>query len=149
MFGKKEDIEKEIEKVEGEAISSIIDGSMTITGEISFKGKTRIDGVINGNVQGEHLILSKDGKLNGDIVVSSFICQGAFTGNVETKILTAKRGCSINGKIVAGSLTVEPGASLDGEIKAATKELHTTATQASVEKSTSQKKAEVPKPDKN
>ncbi len=149
MFGKKEDIEKEIEKVEGEAISSIIDGSMTITGEISFKGKTRIDGVINGNVKGEHLILSKDGKLNGDIVVSSFICQGAFTGNVETKILTAKRGCSINGKIVAGSLTVEPGASLDGEIKAATKELHTTATQASAEKSTIQKKAEVSKPDKN
>ena len=124
MFGKKEDIEKEIQKVEGEAISSIIDGTMTLTGEISFKGKTRIDGIINGNIQGEHLILSKAGKINGDITVSSFICQGAFTGNLETKILTAKKGCSIHGKIIAGSLTVEPGASLEGEIKAATKDLH-------------------------
>jgi cytoskeletal protein CcmA (bactofilin family) len=124
MFGKKEDIEKEIQKVEGEAISSIIDGSMTLTGEISFKGKTRIDGIINGNIQGEHLILSKAGKINGDITVSSSICQGAFTGNLETKILTAKKGCSIHGKIIAGSLTVEPGASLEGEIKAATKDLH-------------------------
>lgn len=126
MFAKKEALEKEFEKVEGEAISSIIDGSMSVTGEISFKGKTRIDGVINGNITGEHLILSKDGKINGDIKVTSFICQGVFVGNIETKILTAKRGSSINGKIVAGNLTVEPGASLDGEIKAAAKDAAST-----------------------
>ncbi len=120
MFGKKEDIEKEIQKVEGEAISSIIDKSMAITGQMSFKGKTRIDGTINGNINGEHLLLSKEGRINGDIKVSSFVCQGNLIGNVEAKILTAKKGCSIQGKIVAGSLTVEPGACLDGEIKAAT-----------------------------
>lgn len=96
---------------------------MTITGEISFKGKTRIDGEIIGNITGEHLILSKDGTINGDIKVSSFICQGNFTGNVETKILTARKDCYIQGKIVAGNLTVEPGASLEGEIKAATQDL--------------------------
>lgn len=143
MFGKKEEIEKEIEKVESEAISSIIDGSMTVTGEVSFKGKTRIDGIINGNLKGEHLILSKDGKINGDIVVSSFICQGSFTGNIETKILTAKRDCSINGKIIAGNLTVEPGASIDGEIRAATKDLQTPKKPVAAEKNTVQKKPPV------
>jgi cytoskeletal protein CcmA (bactofilin family) len=126
MFAKKEALEKEIEKVEGEAISSIIDASMSITGEITFKGKTRIDGEINGNVTGEHLILSKEGKITGDVRVTSFICQGVFTGNIETKILTARKGSSINGKIKAGNLTVEPGASLDGEIKAATKDTNST-----------------------
>lgn len=127
MFAKKEALEKEIEKVEGEAISSIIDASMSITGEITFKGKTRIDGEINGNITGEHLILSKEGKITGDVQVTSFICQGAFTGNIETKILTAKKGSSINGSIKAGNLTVEPGASLDGEIKAATKDFNSTS----------------------
>jgi cytoskeletal protein CcmA (bactofilin family) len=139
MFGKKEDIEKEIEKVESEAISSIIDASMTLTGEMSFKGKTRIDGQINGNIKGEHLILSKDGKINGDIIVSSFICQGSFTGNIEAKILTARKGSSIQGKIVAGSLTVEPGAGLDGEIKAATKNLSSAVSTGSTSKDTSPK----------
>ncbi len=119
MFGKKEELEKEIQKVEGEAISSIIDKSMTITGEMTFKGKTRIDGQIVGNINGEHLILSKDGKVNGDITSTSFICHGTLTGNVDAKLLTAKKGCSIQGKIVSASLTVEPGASLEGEIKAA------------------------------
>lgn len=120
MFGKKEDLEKEIQKVESEAISSIIDKSMTITGEIQFKGKTRIDGKINGNITGEHLILSKDGEITGDVKLSSFVCQGKYNGNIESAILTVKKGSSIKGKIVAGSLTVEPGSSLDGQVQAAT-----------------------------
>ena len=121
MFAKKEGLEKEIEKVEGEAISSIIDASMSITGEITFKGKTRIDGTINGNIKGEHLILSKEGKITGDVQIISFICQGTFNGNIETSILTARKGSTINGTIVAENLTVEPGASIDGEIKASAK----------------------------
>jgi cytoskeletal protein CcmA (bactofilin family) len=130
MFGKKEDIDKEIQKVEGEAISSIIDKSMIVTGEIHFKGKTRIDGTVNGNVHGEHLLLSKDGRINGDLTVSSFVCQGLLIGNIDAKILTAKKGSNIRGKIIAVNLTVEPGASLDGQIKAAAQDSSATATAA-------------------
>ncbi len=123
MFKKKEDLEKEFEKVEGEAISSIIDESMHITGEISFKGKTRVDGEITGDTKGEHLILSKSGKIEGDLEAHSFICHGHFKGNINTRILTARKDCSITGKITAGSLTVEPGAAIEGEIKAATTDM--------------------------
>ncbi|BHH84731.1 bactofilin family protein [Desulforhopalus sp. 52FAK] len=122
MFGKVENVEQEMKKVESEAISSIIDKSMSITGEISFKGKARIDGTINGNIDGEHLILSETGKVNGDITVSSFNCYGALEGNIKAGMLTARKNCSIHGKLEASSLTVEPGASIQGEIKAAAKD---------------------------
>jgi cytoskeletal protein CcmA (bactofilin family) len=124
IFGKKGDaLEQEIQKAEGEAISSIIDKSMSITGEISFQGKAMIDGSINGNIKGDHLILSKSGKITGDIQVSTFTCHGQLVGNIQATIVTARKDCSIRGKLEAGSLTVEPGALLDGEIKAATQEL--------------------------
>jgi len=119
MFSKKNGFDKEMQKAENETISSIIDKSMTVSGEMSFKGKTRIDGTINGNVSGEHLILSESGKIAGDIEVSSFICHGHLEGNITAKLVTARKGCSIIGKLEAGSLTVEPGATLDGEVKAA------------------------------
>ena len=122
MFGKPVNVEQEMKKVESEAISSIIDKSMTITGEISFKGKARIDGTINGNIDGEHLILSETGKVNGDITVSSFNCYGRLEGNVKAGMLTARKNCTIHGKLEASSLTVEPGASIQGEIKAAAKD---------------------------
>jgi cytoskeletal protein CcmA (bactofilin family) len=119
MFGKSVDPEQEMKKVESEAISSIIDKTMTITGELSFKGKTRIDGTINGNIDGEHLILSDTGKVIGDISVSSFNCYGSLEGNVKATMLNARKNCCIHGKLEANSLTVEPGASIQGEIKAA------------------------------
>ena len=122
MFGKPESVEQEMQKVENEAISSIIDKSMHVKGEISFKGKARIDGIINGNIEGEHLILSETGKVTGDVSVSSLNCYGSLDGNVKANILTARKNCSIHGKLVAESLTVEPGAAIEGEIKAATKE---------------------------
>lgn len=119
MFGKTVNAEQEMKKVEGEAISSIIDKSMRVTGEISFKGKARIDGTIDGNIEGEHLILSESGKVTGDISVTSFNCYGSLEGNIKADMLTARKNCSIKGKLEATSLTVEPGASIQGEIKAA------------------------------
>lgn len=122
MFGKAMNVEQEMKKVESEAISSIIDKSMTIKGELLFKGKARIDGTIIGNIGGEHLILSETGKVVGDITVSSFNCYGSLEGNVKATMLTARKDCSLHGKIEAGNLTVEPGASIQGEIKAAAKD---------------------------
>ena len=119
MFSKKNGFDKEMQKAESETISSIIDKSMSVSGEITFKGKTRIDGTINGNITGEHLILSESGRISGDVKVSSFICHGYLEGNIVAKLVTASKGCSILGKLEAGSLTVEPGATLDGEVKAA------------------------------
>ncbi len=119
MFSKKNGFDKEMQKAENETISSIIDKSMSVSGEMTFKGKTRIDGTINGNITGEHLILSESGKIAGDVTVSSFICHGHLEGNITAKLVTARKGCSIIGKLEATSLTVEPGATLDGEVKAA------------------------------
>lgn len=142
MFGKSDNVEQEMQKVENEAISSIIDKSMSVTGEITFKGKARIDGEIKGNIDGEHLVLSETGKVNGDITVSSFNCYGKLEGNVTAKILTARKNCSIIGKLTAGSLTVEPGATIDGEIKAATAEAKGSPAQnTKPAPSTSEKKA--------
>jgi cytoskeletal protein CcmA (bactofilin family) len=119
MFTKKEIDTEDIRKAESEAVASIIDKSMVISGEISFQGKTKIDGAITGNINGEHLIVSPSGTVTGDIKVASFSCFGTLRGNVEAGIVIARKECAIHGKIVAGSLTVEPGAVLDGEIKAA------------------------------
>ena len=139
MFGKTVNVEQEMKKVESEAISSIIDKSMTIKGEISFKGKARIDGTINGNIEGEHLILSESGRINGDIMVVSFNCYGHIEGNIKANMLTARKSCSITGKLEAGSLTVEPGAAMKGEIQVAVQELKTTERVAAPQASGSDK----------
>jgi cytoskeletal protein CcmA (bactofilin family) len=123
MFGKPVNGEEEMKKVDSEAISSIIDKTMIIKGEISFQGKARIDGNITGNIEGEHLVLSETGKINGDLKVTSFNCYGILEGNVIAQMVMARKNCSILGKLETSSLTVEPGAAIQGEIKVAADQL--------------------------
>lgn len=124
MFNKKDSFEQESEKAEKEVISSIIDARMTMKGELIFEGKARIDGAVEGNIKGEHLILSEGGKIKGDIQVSSFVCHGTLEGNVKASMVTARKTCQMHGLIESNSLSVEPGAGLSGEVKVAANELH-------------------------
>lgn len=125
MFGKKDESQKEQERAENEAISSIIDKQMLITGDIDFQGKTRIDGTIKGNIRGEHLVLSESGMVTGDITACSLNCFGKLEGNVRANLVTARKNCVIHGRLEAASLAVEPGAVIDGEIRAAIGEITT------------------------
>jgi len=104
------------------AISSIIAKEMHITGEITFMGKTRIDGILKGNIKGEYLILSETGQVHGDLTLDTLVCHGSIQGDIEANTITAHKTAAIRGKISSGNLTVEPGASIEGEIYAVTDE---------------------------
>jgi len=124
MFSKKDSFEQQSEKAEKEVIASIIDSRMTMKGELLFEGKARIDGTVEGNIKGEHLILSEGGKISGDVQVTTFVCHGSLEGNVKASMVTARKTCQIHGLIESNSLSVEPGAELSGELKVTTRELH-------------------------
>jgi cytoskeletal protein CcmA (bactofilin family) len=108
MFEKKDDSQKEQERVKNETISSIIDKKMLIAGDIAFQGKTSIDSTINGN-----------------ITACSFNGFGKLEGNVRVYLGTAWKNCVTHGRLEDGSLTVEPGAVIDREIRAAIGEITT------------------------
>lgn len=122
LFSKKDDLEKEAVRASKEAISSIIAKEMQITGEIRFKGKARIDGTVDGNISGEYLVLSESGRVNGDLVLDALVCHGTVEGNIQAKLVTAHTTAIIRGRLESANLTVESGATLEGEIKATRKQ---------------------------
>lgn len=109
--------------LENEPITSIVGKDMTISGNIFFKGKARVDGKVEGNIEGEYLILSETGKVLGDVKGGTFVCQGRVDGDVNVKNLYVKKGGTLNGKLETVDILVESGASLNGEIKARTQDL--------------------------
>ncbi|RUM43854.1 MAG: polymer-forming cytoskeletal protein [Desulfocapsa sp.] len=120
----KDTFEQQSQQADKEVISSIIDANMVMKGELVFAGKARVDGTVEGNIKGEHLILSESGKIVGDIQVKTFVCHGALEGNIKANLVTARKNSSIHGRIESNSLTVEPGAGLDGEMKVTCNDLH-------------------------
>lgn len=119
LFNKKESVPQQAPvkmKSSNDVISSIISHEMRVTGEVNFKGKARIDGVVEGNVKGEHLVLSESGKVYGDLELITLICHGSVEGNVKAQQVTAHTNASLKGNLIATSLTVESGAKLNGEV---------------------------------
>jgi cytoskeletal protein CcmA (bactofilin family) len=125
IFNKKDNLAHEAVKASKEAISAIISKDMRITGEIHFKGKARVDGIVAGNITGEHLVLSETGKVVGDLELDSLLCHGHIEGNILAKLVTTQSSAVIIGKLVAANLTVESGATLEGEIQASSKQKQT------------------------
>ena len=112
-----------IGEAKSEVITSVIGADMQLVGDISFKGKLRLDGKAEGNIRGEYLILGETGTISGDIVVSTFVCSGRVEGTVNVKKLYVVKSGFIEGKVETMDLAVESGAVLSGEIKSRSQEL--------------------------
>ncbi|MCI5222815.1 MAG: polymer-forming cytoskeletal protein [Candidatus Electrothrix sp. AR4] len=108
--------EKRSVKNEKDPIASVLAKEMVITGEISFKGKARFDGAVQGDITGEYLILSDTAQVTGNVEVTTLVCHGKVDGNVIAEVVTAHATSEIHGILKSQNLTVESGASLDGEI---------------------------------
>lgn len=112
-----------IGETKSEMITSVIGGDMQLVGDISFKGKMRLDGKAEGTIRGEYLILGETGAISGDIVVSTFVCSGRVEGTVNVQKLYVVKSGVIEGKVETMDLAVESGAVLNGEIKSRSQEL--------------------------
>ncbi len=112
-----------IGETKSEMITSVIGADMQMVGDISLKGKLRLDGKAEGNIRGEYLILGETGTISGDIVVNTFVCSGRVEGTVNVKKLYVVKSGFIQGKVETMDLAVESGAVLNGEIKSRSQEL--------------------------
>jgi len=119
---KKDGLPQNVIKTSNDPISSVISKDMLVTGEVRFKGKARIDGTVEGNIQGEHLIVSESAKIIGDLELISLICHGVVEGNIKAQQVTTHCTATIHGNLVASNLTVESGTRLNGEITASSQQ---------------------------
>lgn len=106
-----------------EKIATIVGEGSEFTGDVSFKDTMRIDGQFDGNLDGDHLIVSASGRMLGDVVAVSCVCYGQIVGNLTVESLQVKHGGRIDGTVSTTDLEVESGALLTGEIKQPKKEL--------------------------
>ena len=100
-----------------DAITSILDANLRVEGNIHFAGKARIDGRVEGNVNGGYLVLSESGSVIGDVQVEVLVCHGKVQGDVVAQKLMARSTAVISGTIQVLDIAVESGATLNGEIK--------------------------------
>lgn len=104
-----------------EALSSLIDRSVTIVGEITFDKGARIDGVVHGNLNGSRsknnvLIIGPQAEIYGNIQCSSLVVLGSVKGNVSSSYIEIRSTARIDGDVTYETIEMYQGSELNGHL---------------------------------
>jgi cytoskeletal protein CcmA (bactofilin family) len=112
MFGKKEVAQE---------IGSLIGTGTTVTGDISFSGGLRVDGVVRGAVRcaeadkGGILVVSENGTIEGEVRASHIIVSGRIQGPVHASVLIELQPkARVQGDVQYRALEMHHGAVVEG-----------------------------------
>ncbi|WP_456457243.1 bactofilin family protein [Thermovibrio sp.] len=109
-------LKRKDEKDTGE-IKSILSPELKVEGNIYAQGKIRIDGTVEGNVEGEFLIFGQTAKVKGNVKAEKVVIMGSIVGDVIAEEAHIKGSTKLKGNIEVKELTVEKGASIEGNFR--------------------------------
>ena len=98
--------------------SLIIGEGATIKGEIVEENEITVQGNVDGDIQCKDLIVGKTGSIKGKIKADTLYVEGSIEGEIHVKELLKLMSSSyVSGKITYGSLQINEGGKLVGEIE--------------------------------
>ena len=98
--------------------SLIIGEGATIKGEIVEENEITVNGSVDGDIQCKNLIVGKTGSIKGKIKADTLYVEGSIEGEINVKELLKLMSSSyVSGKISYGSLQINEGGKLLGELE--------------------------------
>jgi cytoskeletal protein CcmA (bactofilin family) len=99
-----------------EKLESVIGGNSLFKGEIETQGTLRIDGVVEGNVTADWVVVGETARMKGDISARGIVVGGRVDGNLRAKdIVEIKNKGQVSGEIFTAKLNIAEGAIFDGK----------------------------------
>ncbi|MBL4667229.1 MAG: polymer-forming cytoskeletal protein [Sneathiella sp.] len=96
---------------------SIVAKGLVVTGNLVCEGELQIDGIVVGDIRAERLTLGETSHVTGDISASQIQIFGKVDGNLKGDDISIFATASVKGDVINSSLSIEPGAIIDGHCK--------------------------------
>ncbi len=104
MFGKKQP-----------RMETIIGPQTTLQGELNTTGTVRIDGMLEGNINAEWVIIGENGSIKGDVTAKGMVVGGKVKGNIRSgDVVEIKQKGEVFGEIYTTNLVIMEGAVFEG-----------------------------------
>jgi cytoskeletal protein CcmA (bactofilin family) len=107
--------------VKSDTLSTLIDASVRITGEVHFDKSARIDGTVLGHVKGSNeknglLIIGPDARIEGDVRCHSIVVLGHIEGNVFAHYVEIRSSGRISGNVHYATMEIHQGSEINGNL---------------------------------
>jgi len=106
---------KKIEELES---FTLIGLNSDFRGDSNIKGELRVEGIINGLVNADSVVLGQAGTAKGEITANKIIVEGKVEGNLKAKeIVEIKSTGKVLGEIFTNKLSIMEGGVLNGKVE--------------------------------
>ncbi len=96
---------------------TILADDLKIEGEVTSTGLVEIEGYVNGAVKASNVTIRENGSIEGSIISENLNIKGKFNGTIHAKQINFFSKSEVSGNIEYEVLSVEDGASIDGQFK--------------------------------
>lgn len=94
---------------------SVIGPELQITGNLVSRGEVQIEGQINGDIHGSHVLVGERATVTGGIVADEVVVRGHVMGSVRGKRVLLQSTSRVEGDIYHLTLAIEQGAYFEGK----------------------------------
>ena len=97
--------------------ASIICGDMEIHGSITSEGALQIDGLVDGDVSAADITIGAGGTVIGEVKAEAVKVKGEVRGSIRARKVELETGAKVHGDILHSSLSIQPNALFEGQVK--------------------------------
>jgi cytoskeletal protein CcmA (bactofilin family) len=97
------------------ATPSVIGPDLTILGNLVSRGEVQIDGEVQGDIHGSHIVIGERAKITGGIVAEEVVVRGHVMGSIRSKKVMLQSSSHVEGDVFHQTLGIEQGAFFEGK----------------------------------
>ena len=95
--------------------ASVIGPDLMISGNLVSKGEVQVEGEVQGDIHGMHVIVGERARVTGSILAEEVVVRGHVMGSIRGKRIMLQSTSRIEGDIFHQSLAIEQGAFFEGK----------------------------------
>jgi len=96
---------------------TIISANIKVQGDLKSDGEIQVDGTVEGDVEGQSLSVGASGVITGAVKAEQVLVRGQINGEIRSRAVTLTKSARVKGDVLHETLTIEPGAQLEGHCK--------------------------------
>lgn len=101
------------------AAPSIIGPDLTIMGNLISAGEVQVDGEVQGDLHGTHVVIGEKARITGGIMAEEIVVRGHVMGSIRGNKVMLQASSHVEGDVHHKTLSIEQGAYFEGKSRRA------------------------------
>jgi cytoskeletal protein CcmA (bactofilin family) len=94
---------------------SVIGADLVIHGNLTSKGEVQIEGEVQGDIYGTHVVIGERARVTGGVVAEECVIRGHLLGTVRGRRVLLQSSSHVEGDIYHQTVAIEQGAFFEGK----------------------------------